>query len=381
MRSLLLHVAAGTAVGAVLALLAALVCRELRVHRRDAVDRALQAASTTGRRARRRARLLPPGVRREVLLELADRVSSDTLRAQAPAVRRTLAAASADLTSRRWTRRCRGLRTLSTVGLPVEVLLPALADRSPHVRALACAAAGDRTEPELLTALVQLLSDPHPLVRFSALDAVGRRGSAAVGALGRALEDGPLRLAEPEGTPDGPAVELAVAVPATAPGDAGTRPRPLAPSGRTDVETRRLLLLLRAATASAEPGLAPAVRPFAGDDRGAVRAAAVQALAAVGGHGADLLLPLEDPDGRVRAAAATAVGRTGERALAGRLAARLRDRDHAVRQAAAGALAVLGPGGALVLRAALRDPDPYAADAARGALGLPPDAVAVALTG
>ena len=40
-----------------------------------------------------------------------------------------------------------------------------------------------------------------------------------------------------------------------------------------------------------------------------------------------------------------------------------------------GSLAVLGPGGALVLRAALRDPDPYAADAARSALGLPPVAV------
>ena len=147
--------------------------------------------------------------------------------------------------------------------------------------------------------------------------------------------------------------------------------------------TSRLLLLLQAATASAEPALAPAVRPFAGDARALVRAAAVAALAALGGHGTDLLLPLEDPDGRVRAAAATAVGRTGDRALAGRLAARLRDRDHAVRQAAATSLAVLGPGGALVLRAALRDPDPYAADAARSALGLPPLAadVPVPVTG
>ncbi len=52
-----------------------------------------------------------------------------------------------------------------------------------------------------------------------------------------------------------------------------------------------------------------------------------------------------------------------------------------MRQAAAAALALLGPGGALVLRAALRGADPYAADAARGALGLPPLAADAAATG
>ena len=398
MRLLLLLVGLLLTVGAGVALLAALVSRELRVRRRAAVDAALAAASTTGRSARRRSRRLSGDVRRAVLLELADRVSSETLRAQAPGVRRTLSEAEGDLRSRRWVRRCRGLRTLMTLGLPVPPLLRLLADRHPRVRALACAAAADRDEPELLYALVRLLSDPHPLVRFSALDAVGRRGSAVVAALGRALDDSPLlRVEELEGPERGerddrrragpgqhrarrwplrdrrrrrPAVQPAV--PGAAPGVAGTLPRPLAPSSRADLPTSRLLLLLQAASASAEPGLAAAVRPFAGDARALVRAAAVAAMAALGGHGSDLLLPLEDPDGRVRAAAAAAVGRTGDRALAGRLAARLRDRDHAVRQAAAASLAVLGPGGALVLRAALRDPDPYAADAARSALGLPP---------
>ena len=168
------------------------------------------------------------------------------------------------------------------------------------------------------------------------------------------------------------------AVPGEAPGTVGTAPRPLAPTSAADLRTSRLLVLLRAAAASAEPGLAAAVRPFVGDARAQVRAAAVTALAAAGGHGVELLLPLEDPDGKVRAAAAAAVGRGGDRAMAGRLSARLRDRDHAVRQAAAARWPSSDPGGALVLRAALRDTDPYAADAARGALGLPPRAVTLA---
>jgi HEAT repeat protein len=83
---------------------------------------------------------------------------------------------------------------------------------------------------------------------------------------------------------------------------------------------------------------------------------------------------MDDTDGRVRAAAVAAVGRSGDRSLAGRIAERLSDRDHGVRQAAAAALFQLGAGGKLVLRAALTGPDRYAADAARSALGLPPEA-------
>lgn len=392
------------AIGAAV-LVSALIFREVRVVRRRRVERALAATVAerpTGRLSRR--------VRRSVLVELADLFQQDTLEQRVPDLRRTAADATADLRSRRWLRRARGLRTLQSLGLTVDELLAGLSDRDARVRAQAAVAAVGRGEPEILDGLVRQLTDPHPYVRFTALDAVSRRSVGTADALARALHDAArltyaelsgseravadadsaatlavLELArsdEPQAAPGAlPRTErVATGVVAVAlagseegtPGQPGTLPRPLRATTTGDVGSRTLVLLLRGASTTADSTTVPAVRPFTADARPEVRAAAVNALAALGADSEDLVPLLTDPDGRVRAAAVSAVGRSENRSLAGAAAARLTDRDHGVRQAAAAALLSLGASGNLLLRAALTGPDPYAADAARSALGLPP---------
>ena len=403
MRQLLIFVAVAMLVIGMTLLVTTLVVREVRVVRRRRIDGALTAA-VAGR---------PPGrlskrVRRSVLVELADRFQQETLEQRTPDLRRTLAEATADLLSRRWLRRARGLRTLQSTGLTVDELLAALSDRDGRVRAQAAVAAVGRAEPEVLDALVVRLTDPHPYVRFTALDAVTRRSAGTAEALARALDATPLlgyadlpdseravadadaraatavrALAEHDDVHDGalPRTErVATGVVAVAlsrseeqtPGRHGTLPRPLRATTVGDVASRTLVLLLRGASTTADTTTLPAVRRFRDDTRPAVRAAAVEALAALGADPAELLGSLDDGDGRVRAAAVAALGRSGDKSLAGAAAARLSDRDHGVRQAAALTLTAMGAGGTLLQRAALTGPDPYAADAARSALGLPP---------
>jgi HEAT repeat protein len=404
-RQLLVDAGVAMLVVGVGVLVVAVVFREIRVVRRGRVDRALAAViaeQPTGRLSRR--------VRRSVLVELADLFQQDTLEARAPGVRLTAAEATADLRSRRWLRRARGLRTLQSLGLTVDELLTGLHDRDGRVRAQAAVAAVGRAEPEVLDALVGLLTDRQPYVRFTALDAVSRRSAGTAAAIARALDAAALLtyadlpaseravadadaaatravrdLADHDeavGAAGAPArtervstgvVAVALASSeATTPGQHGTLPRPLRATTVGDVASRTLVLLLRGASTTADVTTLPAVRRFVVDVRPEVRAAAVEALAALGADPEELVRLLEDEDGRVRAAAVAAVGRSGDRSLAGPVAARLTDRDHGVRQAAAAALAGLGAAGSLLLRAALTGSDPYAADAARSALGLPP---------
>jgi len=140
-------------------------------------------------------------------------------------------------------------------------------------------------------------------------------------------------------------------------------------------DTRTLLLLLRAAAAAAESSLAAATARFLVDSRPEIRAETVRTLAVLGVESERLLGLLDDADGRVRAEAAGALGRLRAVHYAGRLAGALSDRDYAVRQAAAASLAQLGAAGRLLLARAVQvGGDAYAADAARAALGLPPQA-------
>ncbi|MDP9436544.1 MAG: HEAT repeat domain-containing protein, partial [Actinomycetota bacterium] len=172
MRLLLLWAGVGMTTTALLLLVVAVVSRDVRVRRRATVVRALEVVVGGGHPGPLSGR-----VGRAVVLEVADRIGADSLAPVADLVRSTAADATSDLTSRRWVRRAKGLRTLMPLGLTVEELLAGLADRAPGVRAQAATAAAGRTEPEVIDALVRMLDDPAPYVRFQALDAVAHRGA------------------------------------------------------------------------------------------------------------------------------------------------------------------------------------------------------------
>lgn len=374
MQAILLRASTVMLALAVVALLTCVAVRDSRTRRRRAIV-TLLAAGPDGTRPRPRS----ARVRRSIVLELADRLRGASLQQEAPWVADVLSQASRDLRSRRWVRRARGLRTLHPLGIGDAVVRDALVDPDRRVRALAAGLASGRSDPRLLARLVRLLEDPTPTVRHAALDALTRRGPAGAQALRTALaatdvlprgqledHDGPGGTGAP--TPG----TVLVGVPAHAAGSDGTLPRPLRATALPSDRTRTLLLVLRACAAAAEETLLPATRRFLDDARPEVRAAAVHTLAALGEHAALLLALVDDPDGRVRAEAVSAVGRLGARSLAGRVAVALSDRDHGVRTAAARALARLDAAGRLLLQTAVRGRDPYAADAARYALDLPP---------
>jgi hypothetical protein len=297
------------------------------------------------------------------------------LRAEVPWTRRVAGAASRDLQRRSWVKRARGLRTLQALGVGNDQLLRLLADRDARVRALAATVASGYRHPALLRALVAMLEDAAPYVRYAALDALGRRSADSSPAVEQALLAIPVlssrgfELAAANGA-------VPVALPAGgAPGLATTLPRPLRPMAVLPVETRTLLLLLRAASATEVSDLVSAVGRFLRDDRPEVRAETVRTLAVLGVEPERLLDLLDDPDGRVRAQAAWALGRVRAGRLAGDLAVALSDRDYAVRQAAASSLSQLGAAGRLLLvRTVQGGGDPFAADAARAVLELPPKA-------
>ena len=337
-----------------------------RVRRRSQVKEAVDAILVGSLPAR-----ISDRTRRGVLMELSERFVEATMPVLAPSARRVIGRGRRDLSSRRWLIRARGLRTLLPFGLTVDELLAGLNDPHPRVRAQAASVATGHTEPAILEALVARLSDPEPFVRFPALDALTRRGGGSAAPIVAALDSVELAPASRSSVPNPVVSDIEGADDVGRP---GTSSRPMRPSvrdvGVTDEST--LLLLLRGAAASADGALVPSVRRFVEDSRPEIRSAGVTALIAVGGDPNDLLPALEDRDGRVRAAAAAAIGRSGDRSMAGYLRPAMADRDHGVRQAAAAALATLGPAGALVLRAALTGSDAFAADAAGTALGLPP---------
>ena len=381
------------------ALCTCLTVRDSRVRRRRAIV-GLLAARSSGPLGRPRS----SRVRRSIVLELADRLDGSSLREQVPWVGEVRQQGLRDLRSRRWVRRARGLRILHPLGVGDVVIRAALADHDPRVRTLAASLAGGRTDPRLLRRLVTMLDDPTPAVRHASLDALTRRAAGSTQALNDALCGTPVlaraerreqdslaaqhdsaatqaalesQTREPSATGAAHTATVApglvvVTVPSGRAGSAGTLPRPLRASTLPSVQTRTLLLILRACAASAEESLLPATSRFLTDARPDVRAAAVRTLAVLGERVEAFVPALSDPDGRVRAEAVAALGRLGARSLAGRLAAALSDRDHGVRAAAATALSRLDGAGRLLLQHAMRGADRFAADAARGALGLPP---------
>jgi HEAT repeat protein len=239
-----------------------------------------------------------------------------------------IAAAERLCRGRRWTRRLRGVRTLTLTGGGDDVIRGLLADRSREVRAAAATACGDRPGTETLERLLDLLSDPEPLVRLAAKNALLAMGPRAV-------------------------APLAARIPRA--------------------RRRELEEALEVAVGLAEPRLANAVLPLASSESARVRALVAKLTAAVGGERAVATVErlLDDPDAHVRAAAVEGLGKLGHWPAAPALAAALRDPAWEVRRQAALALRALGGPGLVLLRRALADEDRYARDMARQVLDLP----------
>jgi HEAT repeat protein len=210
-----------------------------------------------------------------------------------------------------------------------ETVVPALfADPNPAVRAEAAEWAGQHPTPEVVRRLVGVLATPGTVGSWVVRDSLLRIGPDAVAPLARYLETHGGTLAVP-------ALEVAAGL--------------------------------------ADARFTGAVLRLCGDALPAVRARAATLAGAIGG--AELVGTLEgllgDPDASVRAAAAAAVGRLGHWPAALRLAGMLRDPAWLVRSQSALAMRRLGSPGVLLLRRALDDEDPFAADIARQVLDMP----------
>jgi hypothetical protein len=231
--------------------------------------------------------------------------------------------------SRLWWRRLEGARLFTVLGGGQRKMLRLLDDRREEVRAQAMEWAGAYASPQAVERLADHLSDPASLCRFTVKESLLRLRAQASPVIRR-------RLAAQQGA---------------------------------------LADLLEVAAWSAVPSyLEPALALTRSADP-AVRTGAVRLLGALGGPRAveRLREALDDHTPQVRAAAAEATGRLGHWPAAPLLGARLRDSAWDVRKEAALALARVGAPGQVVLRRALSDADPFAADMARLMLALPPE--------
>nr|MBA2348214.1 HEAT repeat domain-containing protein [Solirubrobacterales bacterium] len=232
-------------------------------------------------------------------------------------------------TSRRWWRRLRGVRLLGLLGRGDDVVPRLLHDANPDVRAEAAAWAAGSRSPAVVERLLELLEDPETLCRFAVKDSLLRLGEPVVDPLARRL----------------PILE--------------------------GVALREALTI---AAALAEPRLRDPALALLGHRDPAVRALASDVVGRIGGVAAAERVAelLSDPDPAPRAAAARALGHLGHWRTAAQLTPLLRDPAWDVRRAAGVALRGLGAPGTLLLRRALADADPFAADMARQLLELPP---------
>jgi HEAT repeat protein len=230
--------------------------------------------------------------------------------------------------SRLWWRRLYAARLLTIIGGGRHWMLPLLRDRDPSVRSAAAEWAVGNPTPDVMEALLPLLSDAAGICRFTAQDSLLRIGEKVVEPLIAYLKSASSEEAEP-------ALNVAVSL-----GDA------------------RLL----------SPALA-----FHRDSLPPTRRNAARLLGALGGGTAvrTLLEMTGDPEPTVRAAAARGLGVLERTEAAPHLAELLRDRSWQVRRQAGLALRALGSTGRMYLRRALTDQDRFAADMARQVIDLP----------
>lgn len=230
--------------------------------------------------------------------------------------------------SRRWWRRLEGARVLTLLSTGNRVMPSLLHDPVPEVRAQAVEWAATHATPEVIGRLLDLLSDPREVSRFTVQDTLLRIGHSVVEPLIRYLEIH-------EGVAAVPALQVA-----------------------RGIEDPRFI----------DPALS-----LIEDPNPIVRSHAAGLLGTIGGSTAEqaLVALLTDPDPRPRAAAAQAIGILGHWGAGPLVAERLRDPSWIVRREAGLALRALGSTGKLLLRRALRSEDPFAADMARQVLDLP----------
>jgi HEAT repeat protein len=230
--------------------------------------------------------------------------------------------------SRRWTRRLRGARILSRIGVVDPLVRQLLSDPHPAVRAQAAEWAAVQPSVPVISAMLALLADPATQARFAVQDALLRMGGIVAGPLATFLERNTGRAAE-----------------------AG----------------------LRVAESLAGPSFGPAAVRLSRTRDVGLRIAAAKLLGAVGDAAAAerLIELLDDGDSSVRAAAAQGLGRMQQWKAASLLASRLRDSAWIVRRAAGLALRSIGAPGVLFLRRALKEDDAFAADMAQQVLDLP----------
>lgn len=278
--------------------------------------------------AERTLRRLPRGSQIRLLVEIGRNLTGNDLE-QVRSLARDLGIldhARRETHSRHWDRRLHGIRLLTLFDAEGETIAALLDDPDDTVRAQAIESIAGHPTPKVIDRLIALLDDRASFCRFAVQDTLLRIGPAAIEPLAHHLE---------HSVSPGATVALRVAL------------------GMPD---HRFL-----------EGVVELTR----DPSAECREEAARVLASVGGTAPLLVLEalLEDPSGRVRAAAALGLGELQHWPAAAKLAALLRDREFDVRRAAALALDQLGPSGELVLRRALAERDPFAADMARLVLG------------
>ena len=275
-------------------------------------------------------KLLPPDIQTITFLDVSRSLSGtgkERLRFVAQQVG-VIDRARALCRHRWWTRRLRGARILSRLDVPDPLVQTLLADPHPAVRAQAAEWAAAQPSVEVISSMLELLADPATQARFAVQNALLRMGNVIAGPLAAFLENHSGASAE-----------------------AG----------------------LRVAESVAVPGfLGPALRHSRADEPG-VREAAAKLLGGIAGadSGARLMEMLSDSESKVRAGAASALGRMHYWQAASLLAERMRDHRWRVRREAGLALRALGAAGTLFLRRALKGEDRFAADMAEQVLDLP----------
>ncbi len=284
---------------------------------RDAMGALLDGAPTS--RVRRVLRRLSREEQAVVLAEYAVSIDSGRLTEVARDAG-LLRRAQRWLDHGRWHRRLRGLRVLDMLDHGERLPRRLLVDPHPVVRAQATGMLDARSGSTTVDDLVSLLADPDRRVRFAAKDALVRGGRVVVGALDRALRSG-------------------------------------------SADTRALAEALEVARALGDPAFLEAARSLATHPDPRVRRGAVSLLGVVTGPRAVEVLAatLADTEAVIRAQAVEGLGRALARQHSTAIAALLDDPDWRVRRAAASALRLLGPIGVLLLRAARTSGAPRAA--------------------
>ncbi len=189
-------------------------------------------------------------------------------------------------------------------------LISRLSSKNPDTRYEAAGCLGGAGDPAAVLPLAALLSDPESGVRWKAAEALGRLGSPAVEPLAASLKSEDLDVRW---------------MAAVALGDIG------------------------------DPAAVPALVAALDDEDAYVRSRAALALAAIGEPAREVLIAsLGAGSGRIRGAAALALGRLGGQGAAPALVGALNDPDEEVRHRAAGALGDIGEPAIPALLSAIR---------------------------